>query len=124
MITLADFCISLAAIIWSIVPHLPLNYDVRYLAVAGCHSDTISDFSNSHSHSLDPLTRVVYAVQMFGDIGAICPLKQLASGTNKLASKFAAQALSIIGEEVPHKLSPQVPLWSVEDVRHWLSQVP
>ena len=60
---------------------------------------------------------------MFHEIGAIAPLKRLASSTNKLASKFAAQALKIIGEEVPYKLSPQVPLWTVEDVRNWLSQV-
>ena len=63
-------------------------------------------------------------MQLFSEIDAITPLKQLASSTNKLASKFAAQALKIVGEEVPHRLSPQVPLWSVDDVRYWLTQVP
>lgn len=50
-------------------------------------------------------------------------MKRLASSTNKLAAKFASQALKIIGEEIPYQLSPQVPLWTVEDVQHWLIQV-
>ena len=61
--------------------------------------------------------------QIFQEIGAVEPLKRLASSPNKLASKFAAQALRIIGEEVPYKLTPQVPLWTVTDVKHWLQQV-
>ena len=65
----------------------------------------------------------VICVQIFKEIGAIEPLKKLASSTNKLASKFAAQALEIIGEEVPYKLSQQVPLWTPTDVQHWLNQV-
>jgi hypothetical protein len=28
-----------------------------------------------------------------------------------------------MGEEVPHKLSQQVPLWSTEDVREWVKQI-
>ncbi|KAH9525801.1 hypothetical protein Btru_002393 [Bulinus truncatus] len=55
-------------------------------------------------------------------IGAVEPLKWLASTPNRVASKLAAQALKIIGEEVPHKLSQQVPLWTCEDVAHWISQ--
>ncbi|KRT81007.1 Sterile alpha motif containing protein, partial [Oryctes borbonicus] len=42
---------------------------------------------------------------------------------NAVASKYAAQALRLIGEEVPHKLSQQVPLWSVEDVEEWVKQI-
>ncbi|XP_050410413.1 NAD(+) hydrolase SARM1 isoform X3 [Patella vulgata] len=57
------------------------------------------------------------------DIGVIEPLKQLASSPNCTASRLAAQALKIMGEEVPKKLSKQVPLWSVEDVSHWVAQV-
>lgn len=59
---------------------------------------------------------------IFNQIGAIEPLKQVASSPNALASKFAAQALRLMGEVVPHKLSQQVPLWSVEDVREWVIQ--
>lgn len=61
--------------------------------------------------------------EIFRDIGAIEPLKNVASCPNAIASKFAAQALRLIGEEVPHKLSQQVPLWSTEDVREWVKQI-
>jgi len=62
-------------------------------------------------------------VQVFNDINAIEPLKRLAAGTDPLAARFAAQALHYIGEEVPHKLSQQVPLWTTQDVVRWLRQV-
>lgn len=55
-------------------------------------------------------------------IGAVEPLKWLASTPNRVASRLAAQALKIIGEEVPHKLSQQVPLWTCDDVVHWIGQ--
>ncbi|XP_073981334.1 sterile alpha and armadillo motif isoform X3 [Rhodnius prolixus] len=61
--------------------------------------------------------------ELFMDIGAIEPLKKVASCPNAIASKFAAQALRLIGEEIPHKLSQQVPLWSTEDVREWVKQI-
>ena len=60
---------------------------------------------------------------MFHDIGAIEPLKRLASGVVQQAARFAGQALRLIGEEVPQKLSPQVPLWPTHDVIRWLRQV-
>ncbi|XP_046980677.1 NAD(+) hydrolase sarm1 isoform X7 [Schistocerca americana] len=61
--------------------------------------------------------------EIFREIGAIEPLKVVASCPNAVASKYAAQALRLIGEEVPHKLSQQVPLWSTEDVREWVKQI-
>ncbi|XP_055913149.1 NAD(+) hydrolase sarm1 isoform X2 [Eupeodes corollae] len=61
--------------------------------------------------------------EIFREIGAIEPLKTVASCPNAIASKFAAQALRLIGETVPHKLSQQVPLWSVEDVQEWVKQI-
>ncbi|CAK1545328.1 unnamed protein product [Leptosia nina] len=61
--------------------------------------------------------------EIFKEIGAIEPLKKVASCPNAVASKYAAQALRLIGEEVPHKLSQQVPLWSIEDVREWVKQI-
>lgn len=61
--------------------------------------------------------------EIFREIGAIEPLKKVASCPNAIASKFAAQALRLIGETVPHKLSQQVPLWSIEDVREWVKQI-
>jgi hypothetical protein len=50
-------------------------------------------------------------------------LKKVASSPNGIASKYAAQTLRLIGEEVPHKLSQQVPTWSVDDVREWVKQI-
>ncbi len=50
-------------------------------------------------------------------------LKKVASCPNAIASKYAAQALQLIGEEIPHKLSQQVPLWTIEDVKEWVKQV-
>jgi len=67
--------------------------------------------------------RVYCAMQVFQDIGAIEPLKRLASGVVQQAARFAGQALRLIGEEVPLKLSPQVPLWTSHDVIRWLHQV-
>ncbi|XP_063984471.1 NAD(+) hydrolase sarm1 isoform X3 [Diachasmimorpha longicaudata] len=61
--------------------------------------------------------------EIFKEIGAIEPLKKVASCPNAVASKYAAQALRLIGEEIPHKLSQQVPLWSTEDVREWVKQI-
>ncbi|KAK5645306.1 hypothetical protein RI129_006606 [Pyrocoelia pectoralis] len=60
---------------------------------------------------------------IFAEIGAIESLKKVASCPNAVASKYAAQALRLIGEEVPHKLSQQVPLWSTEDVEEWVKQI-
>lgn len=60
---------------------------------------------------------------IFKEIGAIESLKKVASCPNAIASKFAAQALRLIGEQVPHKLSQQVPVWNIEDVREWIKQI-
>ena len=60
---------------------------------------------------------------MLLDIGCVDPLKKLASGPNGIAAKYAAQTLRIIGQEVPHKLSQQVPTWSVQDVKEWVKQI-
>lgn len=62
------------------------------------------------------------ATDIFHEIGAVEPLKCVASSPNAIASKYAAQTLRLIGEEVPHKLSQQVPLWSTEDVKEWVKQ--
>ncbi|XP_033747198.1 sterile alpha and TIR motif-containing protein 1-like isoform X1 [Pecten maximus] len=60
---------------------------------------------------------------VFYDIDAIEPLKKVASSPNAKASRLAAQALKIIGEVVPHKLTQQVPIWSPSDVSHWVTQI-
>ena len=48
---------------------------------------------------------------------------KIASSPDSVASCLASESLKLIGQEVPHKLSQQVPLWSVEDVAHWVSEV-
>ncbi len=62
-------------------------------------------------------------VQIFADIGAIEPLERLVSSSNALASRFAAQALMLMGRCVPNKLPHQVYLWRPEDVTAWLRKV-
>ncbi|KAK6192206.1 hypothetical protein SNE40_003718 [Patella caerulea] len=61
--------------------------------------------------------------EIFHEIDAVEPLKKIASSPNAVASKLAVEALKIIGEKIPHKLSQQVPLWTVDDVIYWVSQV-
>ncbi|XP_075677995.1 NAD(+) hydrolase sarm1-like isoform X2 [Dermatophagoides pteronyssinus] len=61
--------------------------------------------------------------EIFREINAVDALKKVASCPNAIASKYAAQALRLIGEEVPHKLSQQVPLWTIEDVKEWVKQI-
>lgn len=61
--------------------------------------------------------------EIFHEIDAVEPLKKIASSPNTVASKLAAEALKVIGEKIPHKLSQQVPLWTVEDVAYWVSQI-
>lgn len=50
-------------------------------------------------------------------------MKRLASNPNPTTSKLASEALKTIGEELPHKLSQQVPIWTVEDVVFWVNRV-
>ena len=69
------------------------------------------------------LINLVLNFQVFYDIEVIEPLRKVASSPDSVASRLASQALQLIGEEVPHKLSQQVPLWTVEDVAHWVSEV-
>jgi hypothetical protein len=61
--------------------------------------------------------------EVLQEIGCVESLRKVASGPNGIASKYAAQTLRLIGEEVPHKLSQQVPTWSVMDVKEWIKQI-
>jgi hypothetical protein len=47
----------------------------------------------------------------------------VASSPMAMASNFAAHALKCLGESVPHKLSQQVALWGISDVKEWIAQV-
>ncbi len=59
----------------------------------------------------------------FQEIGAIEALKEVASSPDEVAAKFAIEALTVIGEEVPHKLTQQVPRWTINDVQYWVKKV-
>ena len=59
---------------------------------------------------------------IFEEIGAIDALKKVASCPNGIASKYAAQALRHLKQDVPHKLSQQVPTWRIDDVKVELSK--
>merc|ERR1719204_131852 len=63
------------------------------------------------------------AGELFAAIGATDHLRRVASSPSGFASKYAAQTLKLIGEPVPHKLSQQVPTWSIEDVAEWVKQI-
>ncbi|XP_055862351.1 NAD(+) hydrolase sarm1-like isoform X2 [Biomphalaria glabrata] len=62
-------------------------------------------------------------ISIFHEIDAVEPLKKIAGSPNTVASKLAAEALKVIGEKIPHKLSQQVPLWTVDDVVYWVTQI-
>ena len=64
-----------------------------------------------------------FSEQIFREINAINSLKKAASSPFAVASRFAAMALKSLGESVPHKLSQQVALWTINDVKEWIKQV-
>lgn len=50
-------------------------------------------------------------LEILQEIGAIQALKEVASSPDELAAKFASESLLLIGEEIPYRLSQQVPCW-------------
>uniref|UniRef100_A0A183C315 ADP-ribosyl cyclase/cyclic ADP-ribose hydrolase n=1 Tax=Globodera pallida TaxID=36090 RepID=A0A183C315_GLOPA len=62
-------------------------------------------------------------LEILAEIGAIQALKECASSPDELPAKFASEALTIIGEQVPYKLSQQVPCWSIKDVQYWVEKI-
>lgn len=56
---------------------------------------------------------------IFGAIGAVTLLKELAGSLDDVTSGLAAQALRCIGEQVPRPISQKVPLWKIDDVLQW-----
>lgn len=60
---------------------------------------------------------------MLQEIRAIAALKEIASSPDEVAAKFASEALTVIGEEVPYKLTQQVPCWTIADVQYWVKKV-
>uniref|UniRef100_A0A0N5BXX2 ADP-ribosyl cyclase/cyclic ADP-ribose hydrolase n=1 Tax=Strongyloides papillosus TaxID=174720 RepID=A0A0N5BXX2_STREA len=62
-------------------------------------------------------------IAILHEIGAIPLLKEVASSPDDLPAQLASEALTIIGEEVPYKLSRQVPCWNVENVQCWVAKI-
>ena len=85
---------------------------------AKCNIETSCDASTRLTCSLSFLLP-----QIFREINAINSLKKAASSPFAVASRFAAMALKSLGELVPHKLSQQVALWTINDVKEWIKQV-
>ncbi|CAJ0579051.1 unnamed protein product, partial [Mesorhabditis spiculigera] len=57
------------------------------------------------------------------EIGAIQALKEVASSPDEVAAKFASEALTVIGEELPYQLAQQVPCWTTADVQYWVKKI-
>uniref|UniRef100_UPI00398E4AB4 NAD(+) hydrolase SARM1 n=1 Tax=Pristiophorus japonicus TaxID=55135 RepID=UPI00398E4AB4 len=62
--------------------------------------------------------------QIFHEIGATQSLKRLVSYSgNTTVSTLAKKALHLMGEAIPHRLSPAVPNWKPGEVQTWLQQI-
>ncbi|THD24374.1 Sterile alpha and TIR motif-containing protein 1 [Fasciola hepatica] len=61
-------------------------------------------------------------VQIFYEIKAVNKLHEMACRLNPLESELAGLALQLLGEPVPYRLNPQVPLWTPDDVQCWLTR--
>lgn len=99
------------------------NWLKRLLPVLTSHKEEARNLAAFHFCMEAEIKKQQGNTKLFTEIGAIDSLKKVASSPNGIASKYAAQTLRLIGEEVPHKLSQQVPTWSVEDVREWVKQI-
>ncbi|CAL8072144.1 unnamed protein product [Calicophoron daubneyi] len=59
---------------------------------------------------------------IFSEIGAVEKLHPLACSLDPYESYLASQTLYLLHEDIPYRLTPQVPLWTAEDVQCWLSR--
>lgn len=62
-------------------------------------------------------------LQVFYEINAVNKLHEVACRLSPLESELAGLALQLLGEPVPYRLNPQVPLWTPDDVQCWLTRV-
>ena len=99
------------------------NWLKRLIPVLMSHREEARNLAAFHFCVEAEIKKQQGKTELFEEIGALDSLKKVASSPNGLASKYAAQTLRLIGVEVPHKLSQQVPTWSVEDVREWVKQI-
>ena len=99
------------------------NWLKRLIPLLTSHREEARNLAAFHFCMEAEIKKEQNKTELFREISAIESLKKVASRPNGIASKYAAQALRLIGEEVPHKLSQQVPTWSVEDVKEWVKQI-
>ena len=96
----------------------------RYISVLDSDSEDAKSLAAFHFALSAFIRKRQGDVSIFSkEVPVLQSLNKVASSPNATASKFAGQALKLIGVEVPHKLSQQVPLWSVEDVKEWIKQI-
>ena len=99
------------------------NWLVRLIPVLLSHRDEARNIAAFHFCMEAGIKKQSNSENMLKEIGLVEPLKRLASGPNGIAAKYAAQTLRLLAEEIPHKLSQQVPTWSTEDVKEWVKQI-
>lgn len=99
------------------------NWLKRLIPVLMSHREEARNLAAFHFCMEAEIKRQQAKTGLFSEIGAIESLKKVASSPQGIASTYAAQTLRLIGEEVPHKLSQQVPTWSVDDVKEWVKQI-
>ena len=99
------------------------NWLIRLIPVLLSHRDEARNIAAFHFCMEAGIKKQSNSENMLKEIGCVEPLKKLASGPNGIAAKYAAQTLRLLAEEIPHKLSQQVPTWSTEDVKEWVKQI-
>lgn len=90
------------------IPELFLNH--RYSAILDSDREEAKSLASFHfALTTNIKKRQGTLVELTKDIKPLVELlNKVASSPNAVASKYAAQALKLIGAEIPHKLSQQV----------------
>lgn len=95
----------------------------RLIPLLKSHREEAQNLAAFHFCMEVEIKKQLNSTGMFDEIDAIESLRAVVIKSNKIASKFASQALRLLGQEVPRRLSEQVPLWSEDDVAEWVNQI-
>lgn len=101
----------------------PKEWLIRLLPLLGSKCREAKSLAAFHLCVEATLKKDQQKLEVLADIGAIQALKECASSPDELPAKFASEALTVIGEQVPYKLSQQVPCWSIKDVQYWVEKI-
>lgn len=110
----------------NMVPHTlgqSQNWLKKLIPVLSSSSEEACNLAAFHFCMDAGIKKQLGMTSIFRAINVIEPLKKLAIDGSFISSKLAAKTLRLIGEEVPYKLSEEVPLWSVDDVHEWAKQL-